>query len=163
MSQSDKNINSDVENFQLEVPLTAFNMDSNRSTLNTKPARYNKQVAELCSAVEELDRHDDFSALRISEDMYRKGVAGRYGIEFDPAVHKGGKVIQPHQRKAAQDFLKRLRGFGMLADVVGSGKTFEACVVLSELAVRGVVKSMLIVAPEQVYDSWKETLENFFG
>lgn len=163
MSQN-KNIDREyIEEFELKVPQSAFNMDSNRSSLNTRPARYNREVAELSSAVEELDRHDDFSALKIDADKYRKKPSGEYGIEFDPAVHKGGQVIQPHQRKAAQDFLKRLRGFGMLADVVGSGKTFEACVVLSELAVRGVVKSMLIVVPGQVYDAWKETLEMFFG
>ncbi|MDE6691539.1 MAG: hypothetical protein K2K04_06160, partial [Clostridia bacterium] len=145
MSQNKKVDNANIEEFELKVPATAFNMDSNRSSLNTRPARYNREVAELSSAVEELDRHDDFSALKIGADKYRKSGSGAYGIEFDNAVHKGGQVIQPHQRKAAQDFLKRLRGFGMLADVVGSGKTFEACVVLSELAVRGVVKSMLIV------------------
>lgn len=163
MSQNKKVDNANIEEFELKVPATAFNMDSNRSSLNTRPARYNRELAELSSAVEELDRHDDFSALKIGADKYRRSGSGAYGIEFDNAVHKGGQVIQPHQRKAAQDFLKRLRGFGMLADVVGSGKTFEACVVLSELAVRGVVKSMLIVVPEQVYDAWKETLEMFFG
>ncbi|MDE6372984.1 MAG: DEAD/DEAH box helicase family protein [Clostridia bacterium] len=158
---SEKRKDTEIDAFQLEVPATAFNMNSNRSSLNTRPARYNGQVAELCSAVEELDRHDDFSALKIDAGKYAK--AGDYGIELDRSVHKDGYVIQPHQRVAAADFLKRLRGFGMLADVVGSGKTFEACVVLSELAVRGAVKSMLIVAPEQVYDAWKETLEIFFG
>ncbi|MCM1545881.1 MAG: DEAD/DEAH box helicase [Clostridiales bacterium] len=163
MSQSKNTENENIEEFELKVPASAFNMDSNRSSLNTRPARYNREVADLSSAVEELDRHDDFSALKIGAEKYRKKAGGEYGIEFDSAVHKGGQVIQPHQRKAAQDFLKRLRGFGMLADVVGSGKTFEACVVLSELAVRGVVKSMLIVVPEQVYDAWKETLEMFFG
>lgn len=163
MSESKKVDNLITENFELKIAAGAFNMDSNRSSLNTRPARYNRELAELSSAVEELDRHDDFSALKISADKYRKKTAGGYGIEFDPSVHKGGQVIQPHQKKAAQDFLKRLRGFGMLADVVGSGKTFEACVVLSELAVRGVVKSMLIVVPEQVYDAWKQTLETFFG
>ena len=163
MSREIKEENTELEDFNLEVPATAFNMDSNRAALNTRPARYNRELAFLCSAVEELDRHDDFSALRISGEKYRKSDKSPYGIEFDPNVHFGGSVIQPHQRKAAEDFLKRLRGFGMLADVVGSGKTFEACVVLSELAVRGVVKSMLIVAPAQVYDAWKETLEIFFG
>ncbi len=163
MSQNKKVENANIEEFELKVPASAFNMDSNRSSLNTRPARYNHEVAELSSAVEELDRHDDFSTLKISADKYKKHGSGEYGIEFDSSVHRGGQVIQPHQRKAAQDFLKRLRGFGMLADVVGSGKTFEACVVLSELAVRGVVKSMLIVVPEQVYDAWKETLEMFFG
>ena len=162
MSDKKNTDNENIDDFKLEVPATAFNMDSNRSALNTKPARYNGEIAALSSAVEELDRHDDFSALRISEDKYRKR-AGKYGIEYDSAVHRNGSVIQPHQRRAAQDFLKRLRGFGMLADVVGSGKTFEACVVLSELAVRGVVKSMLVVVPAQVYDAWKETLEMFFG
>ncbi|MDE7300994.1 MAG: DEAD/DEAH box helicase family protein, partial [Clostridia bacterium] len=163
MSRKDKNGTTQYDEFELSIAPNAFNMDSDKSKLNTKPARYTKEVAELCDAVEELDRHDDFSALRIDADNYKKKAGGKYGIAFDPAVHRDGKVIQPHQRKAAADFLKRLRGFGMLADVVGSGKTFEACVVLSELAVRGVVKSMLVVVPDQVYDAWKEGLEMFFG
>ena len=60
-------------------------------------------------------------------------------------------------------FLKELRGFGLLADVVGSGKTFEACAILSELAVRGKMQSLLLVVPSQVYDSWINVLENLFG
>ena len=72
MSREIKEENTELEDFNLEVPATAFNMDSNRAALNTRPARYNRELAFLCSAVEELDRHDDFSALRISGEKYRK-------------------------------------------------------------------------------------------
>lgn len=142
----------------------AFSLTDNRSALATTIMGYDGEIKKMCELVEELDRYDDFAFLKIDSDKYQKSEeSGGYGIEFRPDVHLNGSVIQPHQLRAAADFLKRLRGFGMLADVVGSGKTFEACVVLSELAVRGLVKSMLIVAPEQVYSSWKEALEKFFG
>ncbi|MDE7214667.1 MAG: hypothetical protein K2N68_02375, partial [Clostridia bacterium] len=39
----------------------------------------------------------------------------------------------------------------------------EAGVILSELAVRNKVKSLLVVAPNQVFDNWVEGLEEKFG
>ncbi|MGN0807719.1 MAG: helicase-related protein [Candidatus Coproplasma sp.] len=159
--ESDFNLFQDCD---LTVSATAFKSQENRGELSAVAVGYSNDISEMLSYVETLDRHDDFAHLKIDPDKYSKADKGdTYGIEYMPNVHMNGSVIQPHQRIAAADLLKRLRGFGMLADVVGSGKTFEACVVLSELAVRGVVQSMLIVAPEQVYDTWKETLEKYFG
>lgn len=146
------------------VDQLAFNPQKNHGELSAEVVGYDKNIAQMCSLVETLDRYDDFACLKIDAEKYKKKSSGdTYGIEYVPEVHINGSVIQPHQLRAAADMLKRLRGFGMLADVVGSGKTFEACIVLSELAVRGVVKSMLIVVPDQVYYTWKETLEKFFG
>lgn len=153
-----------LDGCEMVVSPKAFESANNYGELSGETVGYSSGIKEMLSLVEELDRYDDFAILKIDTDKYRKQSEGdEYGIEFLEGVHRDGSVIQPHQKNAAADFLKRLRGFGMLADVVGSGKTFEACVVLSELAVRGVVHSMLIVAPAQVYDAWKDTLERFFG
>ncbi|MGN0812137.1 MAG: helicase-related protein [Candidatus Coproplasma sp.] len=160
-----KENNSDLlQGSDIVVSKSAFSSKKNRGELSPVVVAYDRNISEMCSLVETLDRYDDFAYLKIDADKYAKQHSeDTYGIEYNQDVHVNGSVIQPHQLRAAADMLSRLRGFGMLADVVGSGKTFEACIVLSELAVRGRVKSMLIIAPDQVYHTWKETLEKFFG
>lgn len=126
--------------------------------------RMTAELAEMNGAAEELDRYDDFSALRIDVAKYEKTPAtGEYGIARREEVQGTGDIILKHQRSAALAFLRELRGFGLLADVVGSGKTYEAGVVLSELAVRGKVNSLLLVVPGQVYDTWVNVMEEQFG
>ena len=141
-----------------------FDRDNQRSDIARTKRQYNKTIYEMNKAVEELDRYDDFDSLKIDLDKYVKtDLSGDYGIPYDSGKHVDRSVIFKHQSNAAISFLKDLRGFGLLADVVGSGKTFEAAVILSELAVRGKIKSMLLVVPGQVYDSWIEVLECRFG
>lgn len=141
-----------------------FDRNSQRSNIARQKRPYNKTIYDMNMAVEELDRYDDFDSLKIDPSKYeRVGDVIEYGISLDRTKHTDNSVILPHQRAAAISFLKDLRGFGLLADVVGSGKTFEASVILSELAVRGKIKSMLLVVPGQVYDSWVEVLELQFG
>ena len=141
-----------------------FDRNSQRSNIARTKRPYNKTIYDMNKAVEDLDRYDDFDSLKIEAAKYEKSEeSGEYGIMLDRAKHIGNSVILPHQKAAAISFLKDLRGFGLLADVVGSGKTFEASVILSELAVRGKIKSMLLVVPGQVYESWIEVLEYKFG
>lgn len=155
------------ENFKIEFvgePFSEDKKNTQRSNFGDDVVNYSKEIQFMNPLVEELDKYDDFSALKIDLNKYAKtSESGEYGIEYDAAIHERGVVIKEHQKKAAENFLKVLRGFGLLADVVGSGKTFEAGVVLSELAVRGVIKNMLIIVPEQVYDSWVDVIENKFG
>ena len=141
-----------------------FDRDNQRSDIARTKRQYNKTLYDMNRAVEELDRYDDFDALKISSDKYvQNNMSGDYGIPYDNSKHVNNSVIFKHQSSAAISFLKELRGFGLLADVVGSGKTFEAALILSELAVRGKIKSMLLVVPGQVYDSWIDVLEKQFG
>ena len=136
-----------------------------QSSFDTATVRFmSEQLGGLSRAAEELDRYDDFSALRISSDKYEHTYrTGDYGIRRRAEVQGSGEIILAHQRSAALRFLRELRGFGLLADVVGSGKTYEAGVVLSELAVRGKVSSLLLVVPDQVYDTWVDVMEKQFG
>ena len=141
-----------------------FDRDNQRSNIARTKRPLNKTVHEMNKSVEELDRYDDFDSLKIDSDKYaRNETSGIYGIPYDAGKHVDHSVILKHQRAAAISFLKDLRGFGLLADVVGSGKTFEAATILSELAVRGKIKSMLLVVPGQVYDSWVDVMELQFG
>ncbi len=149
-----------AKRYKIKVNDNAFEKAKQRSGLSTRKQPYTRTVVEMNEAVEALDRFDDFSYLRIDPSKYKK-TEGPFGIKLMPGKNDG--IIMQHQRSAALGFLKELRGFGLLADVVGSGKTFEAAVVLSELAVRGMVKSMLLVVPRQVYSSWVTVVEEYFG
>lgn len=141
-----------------------FDRDNQRGNISNTKRPFSKTVSQMNVAVEELDRYDDFESLKIDSEKYeRDAQSGEYGIPYDVSKHADRSVILGHQNNAAILFLKELRGFGLLADVVGSGKTFEAAVILSELAVRGKIKSMLLVVPGQVYDSWINVLEMQFG
>ncbi len=151
------------ENFKINFTDAAFSADEQRSNLQGKK-KFTREVAEAERYVEALDSQDDFRKLMIDPSVYKKKGASKYGISFEKEVHSSyGSVILSHQEKAAEKFLRDLRGFGLLADVVGSGKTFEAGVILSELAVRGKVKSLLIVTPDQVFNNWVDVLEEKFG
>lgn len=150
------------ESYEINFTDSAFSSEEQRSGLHGKK-RYTKDVAAAEKYVEALDSQDDFRKLMIDPSVYKKG-RSKYGIPFDRTVHSAdGTVILSHQERAAEKFLRDLRGFGLLADVVGSGKTFEAGVILSELAVRGKAKSLLIVTPDQVFNNWVSVLENKFG
>lgn len=141
-----------------------FDRDNQRSAIARTKRPYSKAIHEMNSSVEELDRYDDFDSLKIEASKYaHTESSGEYGIPYDYTKHIDRSVILKHQNAAAIAFLKDLRGFGLLADIVGSGKTFEASLILSELAVRGKIKSMLLVVPGQVYDSWIDVLERQFG
>ena len=141
----------------------AFDPGNERLRIRGNRYEYNHDISTTNELVEVLDRLDDFAVLQIPVEKFKKQKDSKFGIEFNPHIHYSGEVILPEQKKTALEFLKSLRGFGLLADVVGSGKTYEAGVVLSELAVRNKVKSMLIIAPTQVYAKWKYVLEVEFG
>lgn len=65
----------------------------------------------------------------------------------------------PHQIAVARQVLKRpMAGRAILADEVGLGKTIEAGIVLKELAVRGLARRVLILAPAALVEQWREEL-----
>ena len=149
-----------LTNFELNFDDNAFVEKRQEALISHEATSYTKEIMEMNNVVETLDRYDDFSSLKINPSQYEQVGSSEYGI-----VRKARQecAIYPHQQDAALTFLRELRGFGLLADVVGSGKTFEAGVVLSELAVRGRIKTMLIIAPKQVYAAWINVLEYKFG
>ena len=149
------------KNYRIEVLENAFDKEQQRSQLSSVKEAYNAKIAEMNRAVEALDRYDDFSVRKIDPYALKKRAGCPYGIEEKQGFNDG--VLLEHQKRAAERFLRELRGFGLLADVVGSGKTYEACLVLSELAVRNKVRSLLLVVPEQVYAAWTDVLETQFG
>jgi superfamily II DNA or RNA helicase len=68
-----------------------------------------------------------------------------------------------HQTRTAMTVLRRLRGRAMLCDEVGLGKTVEAGLVLSELLMRGLVRSVLVLTPPSLITQWQGEMRRKFG
>ena len=68
-----------------------------------------------------------------------------------------------HQVETARTVLQQMRGRALLADEVGLGKTIEAGLVLSELMLRGLVRSVLVLTPPSLVAQWRGELLNKFA
>ncbi|MBQ8380857.1 MAG: DEAD/DEAH box helicase family protein [Clostridia bacterium] len=136
----------------------------NSAEINTEWSAYTEGLKKAEKTVGVIDSYDDFGIMKIPVSAYEADYGSKYGIAYDEVRHgNSGNVLTAGQYNAAHEFLQQRRGFGLLADPVGSGKTFEACAVLSELAARGRISNMLLIVPSQVYDAWVDVLENKFG
>ena len=152
----------EINNLKISFSVGAFDKQMERSGIHDRK-KFTRRIEKMNKNVEVLDRYDDFSSMMLASSDFAKKKGGKYGIE-KRAFHFGANgVLLEHQQRAALAFLKDLRGFGLLADVVGSGKTYEACAILSELSAKGKITSMLLVVPAQVYNTWIFVLEKEFG
>jgi SNF2 family DNA or RNA helicase len=68
-----------------------------------------------------------------------------------------------HQIRTAKTVLRRFRGRALLCDEVGLGKTIEAGLVLSELELRGLAKSVLVLVPPSLIEQWQGELRRKFS
>ncbi len=68
-----------------------------------------------------------------------------------------------HQIETVRKVLRHFRGRVLLADEVGLGKTIEACLLLREYLLRGLVKRVLILVPSPLVSQWREELQSKFG
>ena len=68
-----------------------------------------------------------------------------------------------YQEETARKVMRTFRGRAILADEVGLGKTVEACIVLKEYIMRGLVRSALILVPSSLVDQWQEELRDKLG
>lgn len=71
--------------------------------------------------------------------------------------------ILEHQVRTARTVLRRFRGRALLCDEVGLGKTIEAGLVMSELALRGLARSVLILVPPSLIEQWQGELRRKFS
>ncbi|MBV9122586.1 MAG: DEAD/DEAH box helicase [Planctomycetes bacterium] len=68
-----------------------------------------------------------------------------------------------HQIRTAKTVLRRLRGRALLCDEVGLGKTIEAGLILSELHMRGLARSVLVLVPPSLIEQWQGEMRRKFG
>ena len=68
-----------------------------------------------------------------------------------------------HQLRTAKTVLRRFRGRALLCDEVGLGKTIEAGLVLAELSLRGLVRSVLLITPPSLVDQWQGEMRRKFS
>jgi SNF2 family DNA or RNA helicase len=68
-----------------------------------------------------------------------------------------------YQLRTVRRVLRDFRGRVLLADEVGLGKTIEAALCLKEYLLRGLVRSVLILAPAGLCAQWREELAAKFG
>jgi SNF2 family DNA or RNA helicase len=68
-----------------------------------------------------------------------------------------------HQIRTAKTVLRRFRGRAMLCDEVGLGKTIEAGLILSELMIRGLVRSVLVLVPPSLIEQWQGEMRRKFS
>ena len=68
----------------------------------------------------------------------------------------------PYQLRVVQQVLREKAPAAILADEVGLGKTIEAGLIYKELALRGAVRSALVLAPKALLSQWQEELRERF-
>lgn len=68
-----------------------------------------------------------------------------------------------HQLRTAKTVLRRFRGRALLCDEVGLGKTIEAGLILSELHLRGLARSVLVLVPPSLIEQWQGELRRKFS
>jgi SNF2 family DNA or RNA helicase len=76
---------------------------------------------------------------------------------------KAGVVAYPHQIAATEQVIKEMNGCAILADEVGLGKTIEACMIMKEYMLRGMVSRVLILTPAGLCWQWYGELKEKFG
>lgn len=64
----------------------------------------------------------------------------------------------PHQVEAVRTALGAMRGYCLLADEVGLGKTVEAGIIIKELLLRGLAQRILILAPRDLCTQWQQEM-----
>ena len=67
-----------------------------------------------------------------------------------------------HQIRTAKTVLRRFRGRALLCDEVGLGKTIEAGLILAELLMRGLVRSVLVLVPPSLIEQWQGEMRRKF-
>ncbi|HEV3198016.1 MAG TPA: SNF2-related protein [Bryobacteraceae bacterium] len=68
-----------------------------------------------------------------------------------------------YQQETVRRVLRHFKGRALLADEVGLGKTIEACMVLKEYWMRGLVGKALVLTPPSLVSQWKGELNEKFG
>lgn len=115
-----------------------------------------EKIEELLRLVNDADNKQE---LRLKEDYY-----SRFHWFGNNIGRETSKSYFSYQEEAVYDFVFNLNKSGILSDQVGMGKTIEAGMIISELASRNELRSLLIIVPNEILaQKWEYELESKFG
>ena len=149
---------SDMEENKNKV---VINLPSNAVKSGDEQSKQDESLKdELMKLI--IDTKDEAIELKINGEQYRKiGIHDEWRqVDFnsDKAAYFS------YQEKAAKEFIYRFNKCGILSDQVGMGKTIEAGMIISELAYRKELGSLLILVPnENMAEKWENELARKFG
>lgn len=117
-----------------------------------------EQVRKIEDLLDMLSEVENKQELRLKSDYY-----SRFHW-FGGNMGKNDRSYFSYQEEAVYDFIFNLNKSGILSDQVGMGKTIEAGMIISELASRHELRSLLIVVPNEIMaQKWEYELESKFG
>ena len=97
-------------------------------------------------------------ALRVQ----RLRVAASFDRLLAPAVLYDRVRPHAYQLRVVEQVLREKAPAAILADDVGLGKTIEAGLIYKELALRGIVRTALVLAPKALLSQWQQELHEHF-
>lgn len=114
-----------------------------------------EQIHRITELLKEVSKVESRQELRLKEDYYNR---------FNWFGQKSDHSYYSYQEEAVYDFVFNLNKSGILSDQVGMGKTIEAGMIISELASRNELRSLLIIVPNEIMSrKWEYELEEKFG
>lgn len=106
---------------------------------------------------------DSWIKIRTPEEVYRKAVLHEHGTFDEIDVRDSGHLkLFDFQKKAVNDAISKLNKFGgvIVADVVGTGKSYIGSMILKHLKEKNRSKP-LIICPPHLIDMWKNYMNEF--
>lgn len=117
-----------------------------------------EQVRAIEDLLDMVNSVENKTELRLKEDYY-----GRFHWFGNTAAAQDRSYFS-YQEEAVYDFIFNLNKSGILSDQVGMGKTIEAGMIVSELASRNELRSLLIIVPNEIMaQKWEYELDKKFG
>ena len=118
-----------------------------------------KQVLEIFKEVQEakFGNYDWFFMLDLAQRLSLIS-----GFQQLLSLEDCNITLFPHQKEAVLQVLQNMQGSALLSDEVGLGKTIIALSILSELKIRNLVDSVLIITPSSLVNQWyQEIIEKY--
>lgn len=127
------------------------------------PCSYSLNLDGLKTSLKNQGRHPDSIASFYELSLRARGLSLNDSVENLIALPTL-KDFTPfwYQQETVKKVIRSFRGRALLADEVGLGKTIEACLILKEYKMRGLVGNALILTPSPLVSQWKEELKSKF-
>lgn len=99
---------------------------------------------------------------RLALRAQRLRVAASFDRLLAPAVLYDRVRPHAYQLQVVEEVLREKAPAAILADDVGLGKTIEAGLIYKELALRGLARTALVLAPKAILSQWQQELREHF-